>query len=61
MLGLQQALDHPTGRLSLIVANGLATIPGYLDATTKLLQELDADIAAALVTHGRAGTSEHPD
>lgn len=48
MLGLQHALDQPKGLLSLVVANGLATIPGYIDGTTKLLQDVDSDIAERL-------------
>jgi L-proline amide hydrolase len=60
MLGLQHALDQPSGLRSLIVANGLASIPGYIEGTAKLLVDLPADIADALVSHGTAGTTDHP-
>jgi L-proline amide hydrolase len=60
MLGLQHALDHPPGLRSLIVANGLASMPGYVEGTAKLLQELPPATADALVTHGTAGTTDHP-
>ena len=61
MLGLQHALDHPGGLQSLIVANGPASMPGYVDGTAKLLQDLPADVADALVSHGTAGTTAAPE
>ena len=61
MLGLEHALRKPTGLQSLVLANGLASVPRYAAGTVELLALLPEATAAALVRHGREGTTDSPE
>jgi L-proline amide hydrolase len=61
MLGLEFALRRPAGLQSLVLANGLASVPRYASETAELLAHLPTETAAALVHHGRHGTTDTPE
>jgi L-proline amide hydrolase len=61
MLGLELALRHPAGMRSLVVANGMASVPRYVQEHGRLLAALPTGMHDALVRHGAAGTTDAPD
>lgn len=61
MLGLELALRRAPGLRSLVLANGLASVPRYIEETARLLERLPDGVAEALVRHGRAGTTDTPE
>jgi L-proline amide hydrolase len=61
MLGLEHALRRPPGLRSLVLANGLASVPHYVEANRALLDALPDDAGAVLIAHGRDGTTDAPE
>jgi L-proline amide hydrolase len=61
MLGLEHALRRPPGLRSLVLANGMASVSRYIEENAKLLHALPDGAGDALVAHGAAGTTGHPE
>lgn len=60
MLGLEHAFREPAGLRSLVLANGTASVPRYVEENSKLLRALPDGAGETLVTHGAEGTTADP-
>ena len=60
MLALEVALAKAEGIASLILSNAPASMPLWVAETTRLRQELPAEVQAVLTAHEQAGTTDSP-
>lgn len=58
MLGMEVALDHPAGLVSLTVADSPASMPLWVREANRLRELLPLDVQQALTDHEVAGTTD---
>src|SRR5579864_7152595 len=58
MLGMEHALEHPSGLRSLVVANSPASIELWVTEANRLRGLLPGEVQAALTRHEAAGTTD---
>ena len=61
MLGMEYALTHPEGLVSLIVANSPASMTQWVSEANRLRAALPAEVQARLLRHEEAGTTDTAD
>jgi len=61
MLAMEYALTQPGGLASLLLASSPASIPQWVEETTKLRAQLPADVQNTLQRHEDAGTTDNPE
>jgi L-proline amide hydrolase len=60
MLGMEHALDHPAGLVSLVVCDSPASIPLWVAEADRLRLDLPEDVQATLTEHEQNGTTTDP-
>jgi L-proline amide hydrolase len=60
MLGMEHALDHPAGLVSLVVCDSPASIPLWVAEADRLRLDLPEDVQATLTLHEENGTTSDP-
>ena len=58
MLGMEHALEHPAGLLSLVVANSPASMDLWVSEANRLRAELPPEVQQTLTRHESAGTTD---
>jgi L-proline amide hydrolase len=58
MLGMEHAIDRPSGLRGLVVADSPASIPLWVAEANRLRAELPADVQETLTRHEEAGTTD---
>jgi proline-specific peptidase len=61
MLAMEYALTRPRGLESLVLASSPASMPQWVEETTKLRRQLPADVQVVLDRHEAAGTTDDPE
>lgn len=61
MLGMEYALTHPSGLVSLIVSNSPASMSQFLAGVNSLRDALPPGVQATLLKHEQAGTTDDPE
>jgi L-proline amide hydrolase len=61
MLAMEHALDHPVGLRAIVVADSPASIPLWVEETSRLRRSLPADTQETLDRHEQAGTTADPE
>jgi L-proline amide hydrolase len=61
MLGMEHALEHPPGLLSLVVANSPASLELWVSEANRLRALLPPEVQDALDRHEAAGTTDSPE
>jgi L-proline amide hydrolase len=61
MLGMEHALEHPTGLRSLVVANSPASLELWVSEANRLRGLLPPEVQDALERHEAAGTTDSPE
>jgi proline-specific peptidase len=60
MLAMEYALTKPSGLVSLILADSLASIPQWIAEANRLRAELPPEVQQTLLKHELAGTTDDP-
>jgi L-proline amide hydrolase len=61
MLGMEHALDHPSGLRALVVADSPASIPLWVEEANRLRADLPPDVQETLTRHEADGTTDAPE
>ncbi|GAC1629552.1 MAG: proline iminopeptidase-family hydrolase [Chloroflexota bacterium] len=60
MLGMEYALTHPAGLMSLIIADSPASMRQWVAEANRLREDLPPDVQQTLLEHEKAGTTSDP-
>ena len=61
MLGMEHALDHPSGLRGMVVADSPASMPLWVAEANRLRADLPPEVQQTLLRHEEAGTTDDPE